>query len=118
MGHRAAARRKSCRIGAADIWMTAHNGFDPPRSNPMFLSFPSSDESRPRRLVSSRLVATCSSVSWVSRCGGLVCGGGSAAHHREVSSVSAPSHLPRRDSTDQGVEASALCREKRNTQDN
>ena len=42
-------------LGADDIWITAHNGVDPPRSNPMFITwFPSSDESRPRRLVSSR----------------------------------------------------------------
>ena len=26
-------------LGADDIWMTAHNGVDPPRSNPMFIHY-------------------------------------------------------------------------------
>ena len=48
-----------------------------------------------------------------------MCGGGSAAHHREVSSVSAVGRICRAEiRRTEGVEASALCREKRNTQDN
>ena len=26
-------------LGADDIWMTTHNGVDPPRSNPMFITW-------------------------------------------------------------------------------
>ena len=79
--------------------------------------FPSSDESRPRRLVSSRLVAYRSSVSWVSLWCSRVWGRLSSpppGRFRQSRRRICRAEIRRTE----GVEASALGRETRNTQDN
>ena len=81
------------------------------------LRFPSSDESRPRRLVSSRLVHVLSRVSrvslWCSCVGGRL-SSPPPGRFRQSRRRICRAEIRRTE----GVEASALCRETRNTQDN